>query len=246
MFALLRGSSLRPRLALMLEGEAGLNDPVAVLLVLGFTSWLLQPDYGVPDMLVLFVRQLGLGLVCGAAVGLGAVRLLRDRAASRPAACTPSRRSRSPGLAFGSADVLHGSGFLAVYVAGVALAASRELPAQGTLSVFHDGVAWVAQVALFLTLGLLVVPSQLVAVAGGATALALFLAFVARPAAVWVVTAFEGLRRRRARAARLGGAARRRPDRARDLPRASPGCPGAAASSTSPSSSSSSRRSSRA
>ena len=89
--------------------------------------------------------------------------------------------------------MLHGSGFLAVYVSGVALAASRELPAQATLSVFHEGVAWVAQVTLFLTLGLLVVPSQLVAVAGAATALALFLAFVARPAAVWVVTAFEGL-----------------------------------------------------
>jgi potassium/hydrogen antiporter len=191
-FALLRSSSLRPRLALMLEGEAGLNDPVAVLLVLGFTSWLLLPDYGVPDMLVLFVRQLGLGLVCGAAIGLGAARLLR--VARFPAGSLYSVASLAvAGLAYGSADVLHGSGFLAVYVAGVALAASRELPAQGTLSVFHEGVAWVAQVALFLTLGLLVVPSQLVTVAGAAAALALFLAFVARPVAVWVVTAFEGL-----------------------------------------------------
>jgi potassium/hydrogen antiporter len=191
-FALLRSSSLRPRLALMLEGEAGLNDPVAVLLVLGFTSWLLLPDYGVPDMLVLFLRQLGLGLVCGAAVGLGAARLLR--VARFPAGGLYSVASLAvAGLAYGSADVLHGSGFLAVYVAGVALAASRELPAQGTLSVFHEGVAWVAQVALFLTLGLLVVPSQLVTVAGAAAALALFLAFVARPVAVWVVTAFEGL-----------------------------------------------------
>jgi cell volume regulation protein A len=191
-FALLRSSSLRPRLALILEGEAGLNDPVAVLLVLGFTSWLLQPDYGVPDMILLFVRQLGLGLVCGAAVGLGAVRLLR-LARLPTGGLYPVASLAVAGLAFGSADVLHGSGFLAVYVAGIALAASRELPAQGTLSVFHEGVAWVAQVTLFLTLGLLVVPSQLVAVAGSATALALFLAFVARPAAVWVVTAFEGL-----------------------------------------------------
>ena len=192
-FALLRGSSLRPRLALMLEGEAGFNDPVAVLLVLGFTTWLLQPDYGVPDMLVLFVRQLATGLVCGAFVGLGVARLLAI-ARLPVAGLYPVASLAVAGLAFGSADVLHGSGFLAVYVAGLALASSPGLPARATLSDFHDGVAWLAQVALFLTLGLLVVPSHLVAVAGGATALALFLAFVARPAAVWAVTALEGLR----------------------------------------------------
>jgi cell volume regulation protein A len=191
-FALLRGSSLPPRLALTLEAEAGFNDPVAVLLVLGFTTWLLRPGYGVPDMLLLFVRQLGLGLVCGAAVGVGAARLL-ERVRLPAAGLYPVASLAVAGLAFGSADVLHGSGFLAVYVAGLALAASRDLPAQGTLSVFNDGLAWVAQVALFLTLGLLIVPSQLATVAGAATALALFLAFVARPAAVWAVTLLEDL-----------------------------------------------------
>jgi cell volume regulation protein A len=192
-FALLRGTTLRPRLALILEGEAGCNDPVAVLLVLGFTSWLLEPDYGVPDMAVLFVQQLGIGLACGAAVGLGSARLLALH--RLPAAgLYPVASLGIAAVAFGSADVLHGSGFLAVYVAGLALAGSRALPAQGTLAVFHEGISWLAQVALFLTLGLLVVPSHLAAVAGGATALALFLAFVARPVAVWAVTAFEGLR----------------------------------------------------
>jgi cell volume regulation protein A len=191
-FSLLRSSSLPTRLAVTLEAEAGLNDPVAVLLVLGFTNWLLKPEYGVPDMLLLFIRQLGLGVVCGAAVGLGSAWLLQ-RARLPAAGLYPVASLAVAGLAFGSADVLHGSGFLAVYVAGLALAASRELPAQATLSVFHDGVAWVAQVALFLTLGLLIVPSQLIAVAGAATALALVLAFVARPAAVWLVTAFEAL-----------------------------------------------------
>jgi len=192
-FALLRGSSLRPRLALMLEGEAGFNDPVAVLLVIGFTTWLLQPDYGVPDMLVLFVRQLATGLVCGAAVGLGVARLLAMARLPVPG-LYPVASLSVAGLAFGSADVLHGSGFLAVFVAGLALASSPGLPAQATLSDFHDGVSWLAQVALFLTLGLLVVPSHLVGIAGGATLLALFLAFAARPAAVWAVTALEGLR----------------------------------------------------
>jgi cell volume regulation protein A len=191
-FAMLRGSSLRPRLALMLQGEAGLNDPVAVLLVIGFTTWLMQPGYGMPEMVVLFVRELGVGGICGAAVGLGSARLLS--LVKLPAAgLYPVASLAVAGMAFGSADVLGGSGFLAVFIAGVALASSRGLPAQGTLSVFLEGVAWLAQVALFLTLGLLVQPSQLVAVAGGATTLTLVLAFVARPAAVWAATTLEGL-----------------------------------------------------
>src|SRR6201990_2506466 len=66
-FALLRGSTLRRRLARTLEGESGLNDPIAILLVLGFIEKLMHPDYGVPDFLWLFVRQLAIG----GAVGFG-------------------------------------------------------------------------------------------------------------------------------------------------------------------------------
>src|ERR671923_1955824 len=68
-FALLRGSTLRRPLARTLEGEAGLNDPVAVLLVIGFIDWIEQPDYGAVDMLGLFATELALGLVVGLAVG---------------------------------------------------------------------------------------------------------------------------------------------------------------------------------
>ena len=68
-FAVLRGSTLRRRLARTLEGEAGFNDPVAVLLVLGFIDWIQKPDYGIADMLLLFVEEIGIGLVVGLAVG---------------------------------------------------------------------------------------------------------------------------------------------------------------------------------
>src|SRR5919201_2525403 len=82
-FAVLRGSTLRRRLARTLEGEAGLNDPVAVLLVLGFMDWIQKPDYGVADMALLFVRQLGIGLVVGLVVGwVATLALQRSRLAS--------------------------------------------------------------------------------------------------------------------------------------------------------------------
>jgi cell volume regulation protein A len=191
-FALLRGSALRKRVALILEGEAGFNDPVAVLLVIGFTTWLQRPGYGAPDMVVLFVQQLGVGLACGAVVGIGAARVLA--LVRLPAAglyCVASLAVA--GAAFGAADVLHGSGFLAVYLAGLSLAGARALPARATVAIFQEGVAWVAQVALFVTLGLIVVPSELAAVAGVATAIALFLAFAGRPLAVWLATLGAGL-----------------------------------------------------
>src|SRR4051794_13804105 len=79
-FGVLRGSALRPRLTRTLEGEAGLNDPVAVLLVVGFISWIQDPAYGAGDMAVLFVRELGIGAMSGVLVGwAGAAALRRGR-----------------------------------------------------------------------------------------------------------------------------------------------------------------------
>src|SRR3954470_20755313 len=76
-FALLRGSTLRRRVARTLEGESGFNDPIAVLLVLGFIDWIEQPGYGIADMLWLLVRQLGIGMAIGLAVGWLSARGLR-------------------------------------------------------------------------------------------------------------------------------------------------------------------------
>jgi potassium/hydrogen antiporter len=93
-FSLLRGSGLRKRLESTLEGEAGFNDPIAVLLVLGFIEWVLHPEYRVDDMLVLFVQQLGIGLLAGVAVGARRWHTDRRRRWTAPA----SSRSTSPGL----------------------------------------------------------------------------------------------------------------------------------------------------
>ncbi|MGH2821706.1 MAG: potassium/proton antiporter, partial [Thermoleophilaceae bacterium] len=188
-FALLRGSTLRRPLARTLEGEAGFNDPVAVLLVVGFVEWIEQDDYGAADMALLLVLELGIGLAVGLAVGWLAVQGLR-RARLDTAGLYPVATLATAGVAFGAADALHGSGFLAAYLAGLALGSAR-IPAKRTVTVFHQGLAWVAQIAMFLSLGLLVFPTELGEVVVEGTALALVLVLVARPVAAFVSTALD-------------------------------------------------------
>jgi potassium/hydrogen antiporter len=180
-FAVLRQSTLRRKLARTLEGEAGLNDPVAVLLVLGFIDWITKPHYGVGDMAVLFVRQMGIGLAVGLAVGWLGVEAFRRLRLATPG-LYPVASIAVGALAYGGAATLHGSGFMAVYLAGLALG-SAAIPAKQTVTAFHQGLAWVAQLSLFVMLGLLVFPSQLGSVAVEGTALALILGLVARPVA---------------------------------------------------------------
>jgi len=185
-FALLRGSTLKRRLARTLEGEAGTNDPVAVLLVLGFIEWIRLPGYGALDMTLLFVQELGIGAIVGSAIGIGAVYAFR-RINLATGGLYPVASLAVVALAFGAADVLHGSGFLAVYLAGLAMG-STPLPARQTVAAFHDGLAWLAQLTMFLTLGLLVDPAELGPIALKGTILALVLVFVARPVAVIIAT----------------------------------------------------------
>ncbi len=188
-FALLRGSTLKRKLARTLEAESGLNDPVAVLLVLGFIDWIQLPDYGLVDMGWLFVRELGIGLAVGVAVGAGAVWTFK-RINLASAGLYPVASVAAAALAYGGAAILQGSGFLAVYLAGLALGAAH-VPAKRTITAFHEGLAWVAQIALFLTLGLLVFPSQLGDVMLDGTLVALVVVLVARPLATVLATALD-------------------------------------------------------
>ncbi|HWV88323.1 MAG TPA: potassium/proton antiporter [Capillimicrobium sp.] len=185
-FAMLRDSALRPRLARLLEGEAASNDPVAVLLVLGFIEWITLPDYGVVDMGVLFVRQIAIGVAAGVAIGWLGSRVLRAVQLATPG-LYPVASLTIGAVAFGSADALGGSGFLAVYLAGLVLG-STDIPARRTIGAFHSGLAWLAQLSMFLTLGLLVFPSQLWGIAGQGILLAAVLIVVARPVASTVST----------------------------------------------------------
>jgi cell volume regulation protein A len=185
-FALLRGSSLKARVSHTLEGESGFNDPLAILLVVGLIDVIQKPDYKVPDMLLPLVQELGIGLAVGFSLGFIAIKFLR-RARLQTEAAYVLGTLGIAALSFGAASTLHGSGFLAIYITGVMLA-STPIPARSAVMVFHQGLASLAQVAMFLVLGLLVLPSQLGEVAFEGTVLALVLLLVARPAATLVAT----------------------------------------------------------
>ncbi|MFL5900540.1 MAG: potassium/proton antiporter [Solirubrobacterales bacterium] len=188
-FAVLRRSKLEKRLARSLEGESGMNDPVALLLVVGFVEWIQQPGYGVADMAGLLVLKLAVGAAIGLALGrlavgaLSAVRLPTD-------GIYPVATIAIAGIAFGVAEVAHGSGLLSVYLTALALG-SGNVPARRTIAAFHEGVGEVAQIGLFILLGLLVFPSTLGDVALEGLALSAVLILLARPFAAFVATALS-------------------------------------------------------
>lgn len=189
-FSVLRGSSIKRKLARTLEAESGFNDPIAVLLVLGFIEWIQTPDYGVADMALLVVEQLAIGAAAGFVVGWLAVAAFR-RANFATTGLYPVASIATAAIAFGAADQLHGSGFLAVYLTGLTLSSAR-IPARRTIEDFHAGLAWVAQIALFFTLGLLVFPSEFGGIAVDGILLALVLTLVARPIATFLTTLPNG------------------------------------------------------
>ena len=190
-FAVLRTSTLRRRLARTLEAESGLNDPIAILLVIGCIEAIEQPDFTLLEAAWLMVRELALGGAIGLAAAGAAVLFLRYvRLPS--AGLYPVASVATAALAFGGAESVHGSGFLAAFLAGLVLG-TASTPARRIIITFHDGLGWVAQLALFLTLGLLVFPSQLAEIALEGAAIALVTAVLARPVAAVLATLASGL-----------------------------------------------------
>jgi cell volume regulation protein A len=184
-FAVLRGSGLqlKRRVGVTLEIESGINDPVAVILTTALTFNLLAPGelegwHLALDMAV----QLAVGAVVGLAVGLAGRQLLA-RLQLVTGGLYPALTTALALLAFGTATLAHGSGFLAVYLAGLVLG-NGPLPYRAGLLRVHDALAWLSQIGMFLILGLLVFPSELPAEASLGLGVALLLAIVIRPLAV--------------------------------------------------------------
>jgi potassium/hydrogen antiporter len=188
-FAVLRRSTLEKRLARSLEGESGMNDPVALLLVIGFIEWIQEPGYGAADMAGLLALKIGLGVAIGLALGWVAVRVL-GRVRLPTDGIYPVATLAFAGLAYGLAETAHGSGLLAVYLTALALGGAA-IPAKRTVVSFHEGLGWVSQMALFIMLGLLVFPSTLGDVTLEGIALSAVLILVARPIATSLATALS-------------------------------------------------------
>ena len=188
MFALLRGADLPRRVARTLAGEAGLNDPVAVLLVHGLVELIIHPDFGALGVVDLFAKELAIG----AAVGLALPRLLIPlvrRSGSAPLGIPFLGALGALTIAYGGAAALGGSGFLAVYLAGLMLGGSEPSPggAGPRLSprarpARRGGAVSDPRAARL--------PSQIAEVFVAGFALALVVAFVARPLAAAVALAF--------------------------------------------------------
>lgn len=183
-FNVLRGGGIRLRgkTGPILEVESGINDPMAMMLTVVGTEYFVgtRPDVG--GTVGFLALQLAVGVVGGLAIGaLGGLVL---RGARLPAAgLYPVLTVAIALLAFGIASLLGGSGLLAVYVAGLVLGEGRLPYRAGVLRV-HDALAWLAQLAMFLMLGLLVSPSSMVELADEGILVAGALILLARPIAV--------------------------------------------------------------
>ncbi len=183
-FSVLRGLPLSPRLVGALEAESGLNDaPTVVLVTLISTGSVAEHGAVVTGLIIVF--ELVVGVVTGLVIGFGGAWLMR-RAALPSSGLYPLAVLCLSLLAYGAAAGLHASGFAAIYLAALVLGNS-ELPHRIATRSFAEGVAWLAQIGLFVMLGLLLTPSRITwTVVGTAVVVSLMLTFVARPVTVWV------------------------------------------------------------
>lgn len=185
-FAVLRGGRLRVKenVRTTLEVESCVNDPTAVILTVAAVETLAATDP--PGWSLLF--EIPLQLIIGGLFGLltgWLTRLALTRVRFATSGLHPVLTLACAFIAFGGATVIHGSGFLAVFTAAVVLGVGSP-PYRAGLRRVHDALAWLSQVGMFVMLGLLVFPSQLLPVVGVGLTLGLALAIVARPAVVWL------------------------------------------------------------
>lgn len=189
-FSILRSknTNLKGSLRPLIELESGSNDPMAVFLTIGTIELIISPQTGAVDLVLFFVYQMGLGAVVGLLFGRLLVYLLNNLNFFYEG-IYPVFAFAFAALIYSSAAVIDGSGFLAVYIAGIIVGNHDFIQKKGLLR-FFDGLAWLCQITMFVTLGLLVFPSQIYSVLGTGLLVSAFLLFVARPVSVFGTLAF--------------------------------------------------------
>ncbi|MGE5796768.1 MAG: potassium/proton antiporter [Ignavibacteria bacterium] len=189
-FSILRSKniSLKGNIQPLLELESGSNDPMAVFLTIGMIQLILNPEKNIPDIVLLFFLQMGIGAVVGFFSGKLIVYVL-NRLKFPYEGIYPVFMLAFIVMTFSITAYLNGSGFLAVYIVGIMTGNSLFVQKRGAIR-FFDGLAWLSQIAMFVALGLLVFPNELMTVIGSGLLIAAFLIFIARPLSVFGVLAF--------------------------------------------------------
>ncbi len=196
-FSILRSKSLalKTNLRPTLELESGSNDPMAYVLTIAFLTLVINQDQSVWSIIPFFLKQMILGGVLGFAFGKLSKVVINNIKLDFEG-LYPVLVIALMFITFSATDFIGGNGFLAIYVCAVYLG-NQDLIHKKTILKMYDGLAWLMQIVLFLTLGLLVFPSQVYPVIGVGLIISLFLIFVARPIGVFLSLMFFKMKLRR-------------------------------------------------
>lgn len=197
-FSILRSKNmaLKANLRPTLELESGSNDPMAYFLTIAFLGLVVNQDQSILSIIPLFLKQILIGAALGFAFGKLS-KMVINRITLDFEGLYPVLGIALMFVTFSATDRLGGNGFLAVYLSAVYLG-NQDLIHKRTIMRFFDGLAWLMQIVLFLTLGLLVFPSDIVPILGLGVLISVFLIFIARPLAVWLsLSPFKMKTRRR-------------------------------------------------
>ena len=187
-FSVLGGKNIDTRITSTLEAESGSNDPMAVFLTVSLMEWILQPDMNLWSLLFSFIWEMGIGLLLGWVLAKLAVYLI-NKINLESSGLYPVMAIGFAVLTYGLAAQIHGSGLLAVYVLGLVMGNS-DLMYHRTISNFNHSFAWLMQITMFILLGLLVFPQELVNIAWQGLILSFILMVVARPIGVYLSLLF--------------------------------------------------------
>lgn len=185
-FSILRSKSLglKGKLRPLLEFESGSNDPMAVFLTIGMIQLLTQPNGSITDLFGSFILQMVVGVICGLLFGKLLV-FLANRIQLGFDGLYPVLTLSIVFLTYSITNMLFGNGFLATYVAGIA-AGHQDFLHRRSVIRFHDGIAWLMQITMFLTLGLLVFPTEIPPIITNGLLIAFILIFIARPISIFL------------------------------------------------------------
>lgn len=189
-FSILRSKSigLKNNLRPTLELESGSNDPMAYLLTISFTYLLINPNVTIVNLISLFLMQMIFGGIAGFLMGKAMVYII-NKVNLEYDGLYPVLTLSLVLFTYSATDLINGNGFLAVYVSAVVLG-NHSFIHKKSLTKFYDGVAWLMQIMMFLTLGLLVFPSEMFPLIGAGLLISIFIILVARPIGVFISLAF--------------------------------------------------------